>query len=133
MNLDWKNAIVSGSVELNRIWIIITQVYWNVFLGKYWEKSDVVLHFLRKIKVKWKPEVWDFVHLRYDKIRKWRSPIFILSRHIKVSSFSNWSFQSALERWGSWKEVKFCYAYNSVCYSKTPGLKPEWSLENYIF
>lgn len=52
MNLDWKNAIVSGSVELNRIWIIITQVYWNVFLGKYWEKSDVVLHFLRKIEVK---------------------------------------------------------------------------------
>lgn len=44
--------IVCGSVELNRIWIIITQVYWNVFLGKYREKSEVVLGFLRKIEVK---------------------------------------------------------------------------------
>lgn len=39
MNLQCKNAIVSGSVELNRIWIMIIQVYWNVFLQKYWEWS----------------------------------------------------------------------------------------------
>lgn len=52
MNLECKNAIVSGSVELNRIQIIITQVYWNVFLGKYWEKSELLLGFLRKMEVK---------------------------------------------------------------------------------
>lgn len=92
MNLEWKNAIVSGSVELNTIWIIIAQIYWNVFLGKYWEKSEVVLGFLRKIEVKWKPEVWDFVHSRCDKIRKWRSPIFILSRHVKSFKFFKLTF-----------------------------------------
>lgn len=51
MNLECKNAIVSASVELNTTWIIITQVY-NVFLGKYWEKSEVILGFLKKMEVK---------------------------------------------------------------------------------
>lgn len=51
MNLECKNAVASASVELNIIWIIISQVY-SVFLGKYWEKSEVVLGFLKKMEVK---------------------------------------------------------------------------------